>query len=332
MKPAAENNVTVLVPTAARPDYLRTSLTSIRMQTARDRIAEVLVSENQDEAPTRQVLREFGDLPIRLVVRSPRLDRTRHLLALLREARSPLAALLMDDDWWSPCHLETALRCLKENPGSAGVVSASVFVKSESDGNPLYIHRSATVWMAAGRPPMLQPWRLERPQVLALCWLFTPFHCSTLVAPSGALARASELVETGDPNPYDVDRLLYVHLSRSGPLIFVPVPDSWIRWHQQNWVRTQDRRKLRLSHRASSERVEAIALAEGVAPRALWPKYLAPVPEEAEGEVYQRLMETLSPEEFYEAGYERHFSSAVLNSQLTALRNLAGTAKSILLG
>jgi glycosyltransferase involved in cell wall biosynthesis len=68
--------LSVVVPTAARPAYLRTALKSVANQTAADNILEVIVSENLSDKTSQGVCEEFPSLPIKYVFRNPPLHRS----------------------------------------------------------------------------------------------------------------------------------------------------------------------------------------------------------------------------------------------------------------
>src|SRR5580658_10308150 len=105
MKP----DITVVIPAAGRPQFLSCLLDSIQRQSAIDRVAEIIVSEDSGNRESKNIVAKFKELPIRYVSRESPLGFLGHHKALLcDEARSPLTALLHDDDWWAPQHLETA--------------------------------------------------------------------------------------------------------------------------------------------------------------------------------------------------------------------------------
>ena len=99
---ANTRDVTVVITTIGRPDFLRTALQSVRNQVNRDVIGEVVVSENKGDRRTEQVVREFPDLPIRYLFREPSLPIVEHLFSTVREARTPSSPFSMTTTGGAP--------------------------------------------------------------------------------------------------------------------------------------------------------------------------------------------------------------------------------------
>src|SRR5258708_34849094 len=100
-------DITVVIPGVGRPQFLPDLLTSIEKQTALSRIVEVIVSEDGGNHRLESITSRFKNLPIRYVAREAPLGFLGHHQVLLcKEAQTPLTALLHDDDWWAPEHLE----------------------------------------------------------------------------------------------------------------------------------------------------------------------------------------------------------------------------------
>lgn len=74
---------TILIPTYQRARLLYIALASVRSQTDRDLIAEVVVSENSADRGSLDVAAEFEDLPIRHVFQHPPVDPGTHFAKLL---------------------------------------------------------------------------------------------------------------------------------------------------------------------------------------------------------------------------------------------------------
>jgi len=64
-------DVSVLIPTAKRPDLLHTALESVDRQTEIARIGEVVVIENGEDRGSADVCKRFPNLPIRYLYRNP---------------------------------------------------------------------------------------------------------------------------------------------------------------------------------------------------------------------------------------------------------------------
>jgi glycosyltransferase involved in cell wall biosynthesis len=220
--------VQVLIATRRRPEYLREALESVRAQSAVDRIGTVVVSENGSSRDSQKVCLEFPDLPILYLFQEPELDAMAHARVLAQVDRHPTTAILHDDDWWTPCHLEVALKALD------GRKECQAFFANHLelfDAFPSRVHRSTwRVWAAAGkdfRPPIL---RMNFIQVLVANMLATSFHYSTLVAQTGAY-RSAMMTVFNSGNAFDNDRMTPVLLADPGGLAYSTIPTAIIRRH-----------------------------------------------------------------------------------------------------
>lgn len=244
--------ITVVVPTANRPQMLRTALRSIDAQTARECIGCVIVSENSkspaDERPeSAAVCSEFPQLPIRYVQRMPALDPKAHgdvLYAEAFELRDRYTAVLHDDDWWCGDHLANALTNLSAHPEASAYWSSAFVVEGEAS----WISQCWNIlaWIAAEYPPLTTVGIVDRAKAAVVCVVGTPAHFSTLVAKSDTLTAA--FAEVGrEGNLLDNDRLLFVELTKSGPLLINFVPEVFVRQHRTQAQRTfslRERRRL----------------------------------------------------------------------------------------
>jgi hypothetical protein len=323
--------VSVMVPTAGRPEFLRTALEGVRLQLGSAAIGEVVVSENAGDPRSAAVLKEFPELPARLR-QTGGLPMVEHIYELLGEAKCPFVALLNDDDWWLPGHLAEAVSCLQGAPGARACLAASTFVSSERDNHPLYIHRSDALWLAAGRPAWNRTWRLDSPAVLALCWAYTPFHWSTMVARREGLLEALAVLRSALPPPYSADRLLMAELARSGPFLFRPIPSTYVRWHPGNWMKARHKKDLAEEHRRAGRIIERMASIENLNLSSVWRGWLAAMPGESEREVFERLSESFSEQELSDLGLREAFRVRPRRPRVVALRNIASNFKLLVAG
>jgi hypothetical protein len=250
---------------------LEVTLRSIARQTALDQIKEVIVSENLSDRRSGDVCAMFPELPIRYVLRDPELGRL-HFETLFSEATAEFAAFVCDDDLWFPGHLESALRALDAHPEAAAHFSAFVTAKSELSADS-WFWCAPLLWLAAGRPPRMSEYMFGHADVLALAWIITPFQWSTVVARTPAAATASfALAES--PHVYYADRMFCVALSRLGPLVFDPAPDTLYRVCEGNWTQRQDPAELRAALRESDRLIAAESVEAGVDLWQMWRGYL----------------------------------------------------------
>src|SRR5215510_243434 len=203
------NSVSVVIPTAKEPDFLEFALRSVARQSAAQDIEEVIVSENKSDPRSKLVCERFPQLPIRYVMQTPPLTMVQNFDFLIREARADHVAFLCDDDWWGPRHLQDALAGLTDHPNAVAWFASSFFCESDVPVRG-WIARSPALWLAAGKPNLTDLWALTPDQVLAVSWVLTPFHLSSMVLRrTPATTALAPLLET---HPYQIDRTFYAEL------------------------------------------------------------------------------------------------------------------------
>ena len=222
--------IQVLIPTRRRPDYLRVALESVRAQSAAGRIGTVVVSENGGSRESERVCADFQDLPILYLFQQPELDSHAHARELTKIDRQPYTAILHDDDWWTPCHLEVAISGLESRPDCQAFFASYLEL---FDVFPTQVHRNVwRAWIAGGkdfRPPVLH---MSLVQVLVANLLATTFHYSTLVARSGAF-RSSMLTVCDSGNNFDTDRMAPALLADPAGIVYSTIPTAIIRRHSE---------------------------------------------------------------------------------------------------
>lgn len=231
----SDRSIRVLLPTAGRPDMLRTALASVAAQTARDSVVEVLVSENRGDPRSGEVAARFPGLPIRYVLNEPALAPLAHAKALFtRDTRAAYTAILHDDDWWSPRHLETALHAFERHP-EAGLYGCG-FYHVSGENSPLTMEPDLMMWFGAGMPAGAGPWKLSSAETLLASLPGTAIRYSTMVAPSRLIQKAAWVYDL--ENPFDNDRLLIRALTAGQGAVFNPCPEVFIRHHPGQDVET----------------------------------------------------------------------------------------------
>lgn len=221
--------VTVVIPTHRRPAFLRDALASVRAQSARHRISQVVVSENSADEESAAVCAEFPDLPIDYVQQRPPVPAIHHPKGFLDRVRSPLLALLLDDDWWGAKHLESALAVLDAERECIAVYSS----RYETSGPQNPSHASDVpwlMWLASGCDFSAPYLLLDRVSTLLGNLLNGTCHYSTCVGRTAAFSKVYfEMAEIG--NTFDNDRMFPVFLSKLGLLGYLPRPDTFVRLH-----------------------------------------------------------------------------------------------------
>lgn len=236
--------ITVWIPTCCRPALLETALRSVAEQTIGKTIHEVVVVENGGDRESEKLCRNWPSLPIRYVYRNPplppgsveNLAATKDLLAGLR---TPLVALLFDDDWWTPNHLESALDGLRTVDGSTAWFSSGLFITDET-GYITGATGSFVPWLAASGRNTHGRWVLTLADLIVGSQIATPFHLSSMVVERETYLKALDVLPDG--NPYDTDRLMAVELARHGTVVCEPLPTVFVRRHSG-----QESRRLDLS-------------------------------------------------------------------------------------
>jgi hypothetical protein len=221
--------LSVMIATRDRPTYLREALESVRRQTARAAITRVVVSENSLNNESRGVCAEFGDLPIVYVQQKPPVSSIIHFRNMWPLTQTPLVAILHDDDWWAPDHLEMACAALKADPGCAAVYSN--FYETFSQESCAWVSEvSWMAWLASGCDFSKPVVYFDPPSVMSCCLLNAALHYSTVVGRNEAMKDACfQNVARG--NDFDNDRTFPVYLSSYGRVAYLTKPDTFIRQH-----------------------------------------------------------------------------------------------------
>lgn len=314
--------ISVVIPTANRPEYLRAALTTIAQQTAANEIEEILVSENLGSRASEDVCKEFS-LPITYIFREPQITPVEHLYQLYQEARAPFVAMICDDDWWAPGHLHTALHALRLNEDASALFSGCVFIASETTPQTFHLWRPAALSVALHQPDFLQRLSVTHAQVLTAAWINTPFHFSTLVARRDALRKASVLMR--EAHFYYADRILAPALSQSGPIAYEPLADTFIRWHPGNFGKDGRESGLDEAFREGSAKILALAKEAGFDPIAEWHALLPEIPADMEDEIGVDFRNTLTDDGLREHGFERFIQKPV--PPVSILRKTARRAR-----
>ena len=208
---------------------LRTALQSVAGQTAQARIGRVFVSENGSDRRSEAVCAEFPTLPITYLFRDHPVSAMEHGRIMSQQyPEGKYTAVLHDDDWWGPEHLQRAFDLLEANPDAVAYNSGHYIVESEN--SLLACDNNLFAWFGSNFHSHATPWILFRSDVLLALLLGTMSHYSTSVIRTENLRKAAVIFDLG--NPYDNDRMLTFALSAQGQIIFNPTPGVFIRRHQ----------------------------------------------------------------------------------------------------
>ena len=228
--PQRDPDLTVLILTHDRTAFLTTSLRSVRLQTALHRIKEIIISDNGPLRLGAAVVTQFTDLPIRYIQSPTDTNFCTHVHLGIGLVETPLMAILHDDDWWHPGHLQASLAALDGNAEAGCVFSANLWLESEtSTAPPLYFNFEFLLQFAqaSGVEPITFDWK----QVLMLTWIYTPFHMSSLVGRTDVVHQALPVWQQEN---FLIDRLFFAEMAHitKKPVIYLPFPSVMIRTHQ----------------------------------------------------------------------------------------------------
>jgi glycosyltransferase involved in cell wall biosynthesis len=228
-------DTSVVIPTRNRPDDLRRALTSVAHQDAIPAVAEVVVIENSTNHASREVCKEFGDLPIKWLHNEPPLPMSAWANRVFRSAQpdSEFFALLCDDDWWYPSHLGQSRRALLRSPDRVAAWSRVVeYNERLMTGFP----RGHALWLVTDHRMEELEVTVSLKEMLVANLLTTATHVSGFVGRQSAIQAVLPGVCNG--NPFDIDRHLAVLLATNGLSVFLTAPTVGVRQHHQQESRT----------------------------------------------------------------------------------------------
>lgn len=237
-------DLTIILPTANRPEFLETALFSIESQTAIDTVKTVLVVENGLNRLSEKVCNKATNLPIEYIYNEPSLPvGYPSFLAILQRIKTTYTAMLCDDDWWFPYHLESTLSNLGKHENLIASYGGSLVTTGENANFTSAFGKSNLDFAMPGLENAFTC-MLGTRELLLACTPSTCLHLSSMVANTNALLDAIEIINDG--NMYDVDRLIPIALSRHGDIIINKYPTVAIRRHaNQEGKRLKDYSKLR---------------------------------------------------------------------------------------
>jgi len=279
---APEMVVSVVIPTYKRPAFLRSALASLRNQSRRDRIREVIVSENSDDPGSRAVCAEFADLPIRFSFHPARQPPRpyEHFVEAVAKASGEWVGLLADDDMWGRYHLEEALAALHDHPEAVAFFGIGVIVNDDSrlvrNGYSLLPH-AALPRCAAGFDTA---WVWQPRDTLFETLLHVPVPMwSVVTRRSTALASMEHFREP--VIGMDADRYFLWSVGSRGPVVVGREATYFNRMHASNDVQRFVRDQPDANHAMAAEytrRMLADAERLGIDPREAWREIAAALP------------------------------------------------------
>jgi glycosyltransferase involved in cell wall biosynthesis len=313
--------ISVLIPTANEPRFLKMALQSVARQTAVNQIEEILVSENLMNRESEAVCGQFKDLPLRYKLQDPPISVSQHYKFLFGQAKADLVAFLCDDDWWGPGHLEVAYGALSRHSEAGVWASSSLHVP----GDTTWVgetSRSPILWLAANRPSVCETWCLDSRQMLAAAWIVTPFHASSMVIRRSAL---KEMLSPLTPeHPYQDDRIWQVQLGLHAMVLFEPSVHTYIRSHSAAHTWQYSRSERMAEFRKCTAAIEKLCVKHGIDVVALWKTYLEGMEGPILEEIGRLFRLSLEDDELRARGFERF---ALPNPVIRTIRRLLTIAR-----
>jgi glycosyltransferase involved in cell wall biosynthesis len=261
-------SVTVVIPSYKRSEYLSVALESLRRQTALKEIDKIIVSENSDDKGSKRVCDQFTDLPIQYIHQKQQLTAVEHHRWILGQSSSEFIAMLHDDDWWYSTHLEEGLTSLRNNR-SAVCYFSNFFFTSNEFLKDLKTHFGNMLSLAVQDYLPFKSGELSFKQVALLCFIYTPFHFSSMIGRSDIIQSAADKC-LQDAKPYYADRILYPYISAVGPLLFNPQPLVAVRMHNTNDAKTIAQSERNTTHLEGSLKIKELAIDLNVDVLQLW--------------------------------------------------------------
>ncbi|EAT59814.1 glycosyltransferase family 2 protein [Chlorobium ferrooxidans] len=120
--------ITALLPTYKRPEYLRRAITSVLRQTYRD--LQICVFDDASGDHTENVVSELqqNDLRIKYHCHSKNLGLIANYRYAFQSINTPYFSVLSDDDFLSENFYEKAIQVLDENPDIMFVVTNTIYI------------------------------------------------------------------------------------------------------------------------------------------------------------------------------------------------------------
>jgi len=106
--------VSVVLPTADRPRYLKRALQSAIDQTYRN--IEILVRDNASGPETGEVIRQFRDERIQYLRHDHNVGMTQNVIGGFQQAKGKYVTNLHDDDFWEADFLQKTVTALEAHP------------------------------------------------------------------------------------------------------------------------------------------------------------------------------------------------------------------------
>ena len=256
---------------------LHTALHSINSQRNKEAIASILVIENGLNNESRAVCSKFPDLPITYVFRdNPLPVGYPSLVDATSYVKTDYLAILFDDDWWFPHHLDAVLSSMAGRRDVVAGYGGSIWTRGEMAKYEEVFGQSNITFATAGSGNAFDV-SISLEEMILANLPSTCLHLSSLIVRSETWRSALEVINDG--NPYDVDRLLAVRFCEYGRVILKRYPTVAIRRHGGQESARLDNPEGRRWWDSTNQKILRIANAQGIKVETAFRKHLDQHPE-----------------------------------------------------
>lgn len=272
---AANPQITVVLPTYNRANFLREALSSLRLQTLTKSSWRVVVLDNASTDSTREVVASFSDLPLVYDRSTSNLGSYANFERGFRNYMdTEFFAMLCDDDLYAPHFLQTALAGFEAHANADLFACGAIFGSAVGD-----MHRGLCDLPCGGLKSQVTEqehhvrWHYED-------WLVLHSVCAPIILPS-CMFRASalrQIVPVFQPDVACSDRWMLAQFGARFVCYSTPWPASLIRFHASNgWLQLAQDARARAEIQCS-ELVRALCRERGVDIIQYWARLSSSVP------------------------------------------------------
>lgn len=222
-------DITIIIPGFKSIKFLDAVFESIKSQTYIHKVKEIIYSEGSTCDDSRFIIEKYNTLPIKYVFHDREdFSFVDHWFWLFNQPRTELVAMIHNDDWWYPTHLEEAYKQLKDVNVSA-YFSNSISTNNENlENSSLYYNKFHSLVNSKSSNNMIKEFSFE--DIATLCLFYTPFHTSAMVVKNDSLRFAASS-GLNNSHAWNADRILYSYLAAKGNISYCSQVLAGIRNH-----------------------------------------------------------------------------------------------------
>jgi glycosyltransferase involved in cell wall biosynthesis len=270
--------ISVLIPTANRPDFLKHSIASVVNQSRLDLIREIIVSDN-GSIDVSDVVSGFRNasysFPIHYVKQVPQLTAGLHFKELLCRASSEWVAMLADDDMWGRYHLEEACRLLKKHTEAIAVFGQTICVRNSFRQPIGCIGELIHSFSGSDSQPFDDAFVFKQGEIFIDALIRTPLDIWAMVVKREAIERHISVLS--DPNAgADSDRFFLWRLNTEGAIVVTREVGLYLRLHDGMagaLMRGRESQKFLEISKAYSLKIIEEARQEGIPVQEKWAEF-----------------------------------------------------------